>query len=216
MAVATTPLLRSPLACGHSYPRWGDGAEEAEVDESGVPVELGAAAVSRRTIFRAAGAGFGLWLVGSVGGRTVAVEVPAGVLPMAIPGGTLDPALGEPAGWDDRPCHPSHLHLHARGVHRAGADRHPRAWGCWCGRRERWLRRGVVSFGGDQRPGGICHRRHLVQLLRRESRDQFRGDVGAYPGQVTRVRAQFNTPGQYVWHCLAEAHPGCVGAPDAR
>jgi hypothetical protein len=23
----------------------------------------------------------------------------------------------------------------------------------------------------------------------------------AYPGQVTRVRARFATPGQFVWHC---------------
>jgi FtsP/CotA-like multicopper oxidase with cupredoxin domain len=30
--------------------------------------------------------------------------------------------------------------------------------------------------------------------------------VIAYPGQVTRVRAQFNTPGQYVWHCHIVEH----------
>jgi spore coat protein A len=30
--------------------------------------------------------------------------------------------------------------------------------------------------------------------------------VIAYPGQVTRVRAQFNTPGQYVWHCHILEH----------
>jgi FtsP/CotA-like multicopper oxidase with cupredoxin domain len=28
----------------------------------------------------------------------------------------------------------------------------------------------------------------------------------AYPGQVTRVRAQFNTPGQFVWHCHIVEH----------
>ena len=30
--------------------------------------------------------------------------------------------------------------------------------------------------------------------------------VIAYPGQVTRVRAQFDTPGQYVWHCHIVEH----------
>ena len=30
--------------------------------------------------------------------------------------------------------------------------------------------------------------------------------VIAYPGQVTRIRAQFNTPGQYVWHCHIVEH----------
>jgi FtsP/CotA-like multicopper oxidase with cupredoxin domain len=28
----------------------------------------------------------------------------------------------------------------------------------------------------------------------------------AYPGQVTRIRAQFNTPGQFVWHCHIVEH----------
>jgi spore coat protein A len=30
--------------------------------------------------------------------------------------------------------------------------------------------------------------------------------VIAYPGEVTRVRAQFNTPGQFVWHCHIVEH----------
>jgi FtsP/CotA-like multicopper oxidase with cupredoxin domain len=30
--------------------------------------------------------------------------------------------------------------------------------------------------------------------------------VIAYPGQVTRVRAQFNNPGQFVWHCHIVEH----------
>ncbi|MCU0874721.1 MAG: multicopper oxidase [Pirellulaceae bacterium] len=30
--------------------------------------------------------------------------------------------------------------------------------------------------------------------------------VIAYPGQVTRIRARFNTPGQYVWHCHIVEH----------
>ncbi len=34
----------------------------------------------------------------------------------------------------------------------------------------------------------------------------FKDTVIAYPGQVTRVRARFNTPGQYVWHCHIVEH----------
>jgi len=34
----------------------------------------------------------------------------------------------------------------------------------------------------------------------------FKDTVVAYPGQVTRVRAQFLTPGQYVWHCHIVEH----------
>jgi FtsP/CotA-like multicopper oxidase with cupredoxin domain len=30
--------------------------------------------------------------------------------------------------------------------------------------------------------------------------------VTALPGEVTRVRIQFNTPGQYVWHCHIVEH----------
>ena len=34
----------------------------------------------------------------------------------------------------------------------------------------------------------------------------FKDTVIAYPGQVTRIRAQFNMPGQYVWHCHIVEH----------
>ncbi len=34
----------------------------------------------------------------------------------------------------------------------------------------------------------------------------FKDTVVAYPGQVTRVRARFNTPGQFVWHCHIVEH----------
>ena len=37
-------------------------------------------------------------------------------------------------------------------------------------------------------------------------RTGFKDTVIAYPGQVTRVRAQFNTPGQFVWHCHIVEH----------
>lgn len=34
----------------------------------------------------------------------------------------------------------------------------------------------------------------------------WKDTVIAYPGQVTRVRAKFDTPGQYVWHCHIVEH----------
>ena len=34
----------------------------------------------------------------------------------------------------------------------------------------------------------------------------FKDTVIAYPGQVTRVKAQFNHPGQFVWHCHIVEH----------
>ena len=34
----------------------------------------------------------------------------------------------------------------------------------------------------------------------------FKDTVVALPGQVTRVRAQFPTPGQFVWHCHIVEH----------
>jgi len=34
----------------------------------------------------------------------------------------------------------------------------------------------------------------------------FKDTVIAYPGQVTRIRAQFSNPGQFVWHCHIVEH----------
>jgi FtsP/CotA-like multicopper oxidase with cupredoxin domain len=34
----------------------------------------------------------------------------------------------------------------------------------------------------------------------------FKDTVIAYPGQVTRIKAQFNNPGQFVWHCHIVEH----------
>jgi FtsP/CotA-like multicopper oxidase with cupredoxin domain len=34
----------------------------------------------------------------------------------------------------------------------------------------------------------------------------FKDTVIAYPGEVTRVKARFNTPGQFVWHCHIVEH----------
>jgi FtsP/CotA-like multicopper oxidase with cupredoxin domain len=34
----------------------------------------------------------------------------------------------------------------------------------------------------------------------------FKDTVLAYPGQVTRVKAKFDLPGRYVWHCHIVSH----------
>jgi spore coat protein A, manganese oxidase len=34
----------------------------------------------------------------------------------------------------------------------------------------------------------------------------FKDTVIAYPGEVTRVRAKFDTPGQFAWHCHIVEH----------
>jgi len=50
-----------------------------------------------------------------------------------------------------------------------------------------------VKFAGDPRPSEAWE-------------SGFKDTVIAYPGEVTRVRAQFNTPGQFVWHCHIVEH----------
>jgi len=48
----------------------------------------------------------------------------------------------------------------------------------------------------------------------------FKDTVIAYPGEITRIRARFDIPGLYVWHCHIIEHednemmrPYCVGTP---
>ena len=50
-----------------------------------------------------------------------------------------------------------------------------------------------VQLAGDPRPPEAWER-------------GFKDTVTAYPGEVTRVRATFATPGQYVWHCHIVEH----------
>jgi spore coat protein A len=34
----------------------------------------------------------------------------------------------------------------------------------------------------------------------------FKDTVVAYPGEITRIKAKFDTPGQFVWHCHIVEH----------
>jgi FtsP/CotA-like multicopper oxidase with cupredoxin domain len=59
-------------------------------------------------------------------------------------------------------------------------------------------------------------------LLPEERESGFKDTVIAYPGQVTRVKLRFATPGQFVWHCHIVEHednemmrPYRVGPPQA-
>jgi spore coat protein A len=45
-----------------------------------------------------------------------------------------------------------------------------------------------------------------VPVLPESWESGFKDTVTAYPGQVTRIRLQFNTPGQFVWHCHIVEH----------
>ena len=88
------------------------------------------------------------------------------------PGGTTgrDTRIHEPlASFTDRPGP----------LHRSGADRHARPRRGWRRRRERRLRRGLVSACGEQYPGWLCHRRHLVQFLQGQGCSEVSGSPGA-------------------------------------
>jgi len=50
-----------------------------------------------------------------------------------------------------------------------------------------------VALVGDPRPPDV-------------GESGFKDTVTAYPGEVTRIRSQFNTPGQFVWHCHIVEH----------
>jgi FtsP/CotA-like multicopper oxidase with cupredoxin domain len=71
-----------------------------------------------------------------------------------------------------------------------------------------------VTFEVVNREGLVMDGEELVQPIQPngevtppEPWETGRKDmVIAYPGQVTRLRAQFNNPGQFVWHCHIVEH----------
>jgi FtsP/CotA-like multicopper oxidase with cupredoxin domain len=65
----------------------------------------------------------------------------------------------------------------------------------------------------DRQKIGVDEKTHEFRVLpgsapmpREPWETGFKDTVIAYPGQVTRLRAQFNTPGQFVWHCHIVEH----------
>ena len=58
----------------------------------------------------------------------------------------------------------------------------------------------------DERDGRRSSSTARPDRLRSRGSSGFKDTVIAYPGQVTRIRAQFDTPGQFVWHCHIVEH----------
>ena len=71
-----------------------------------------------------------------------------------------------------------------------------------------------LTFEVVNREGLILDDEEVVQPIRLDDNPMspepwetgFKDTVVALPGQVTRVRAQFPTPGQFVWHCHIVEH----------
>jgi spore coat protein A, manganese oxidase len=71
-----------------------------------------------------------------------------------------------------------------------------------------------IAFEVVNREGLVLEDEEVVQPIQLDGNvtppeaweSGFKDTVIAYPGQVTRLRAQFKTPGQFVWHCHIVEH----------
>jgi spore coat protein A, manganese oxidase len=71
-----------------------------------------------------------------------------------------------------------------------------------------------IAFEVVNREGLVTEEDEVVQPIQLDGNitppeageSGFKDTVIAYPGQVTRVRARFATPGQFVWHCHIVEH----------
>ena len=71
-----------------------------------------------------------------------------------------------------------------------------------------------ITFEVENREGLVTEGEEVVQPIQLDGNvtppeaweSGFKDTVIAYPGQVTRVRARFVTPGQFVWHCHIVEH----------
>ena len=100
---------------------------------------------------------------------------------------TENPAVGATEVWEfyntTGDAHPMHVH---EVVFEVVNRRRPRAGGRGGGRAD------PAGRGGHHRP--------------EPWETGFKDTVIAYPGQVTRVKALFDKPGQFVWHCHIVEH----------
>ncbi len=128
-------------------------------------------------------------LLGTVGPDNIDATTPAGVWTERkwMEPITEDPAVGATEVWEfyntTGDAHPMHIHeIVFEVVNREGL---------------------VLDVNGD-----VAEPIQLdgIITLPESWESGFKDTVVAYPGQVTRVRAQFNTPGQYVWHCHIVEH----------
>ena len=100
-------------------------------------------------------------------------------IPSASASRRPDPALGQPTRRPSRAGQPPDVRRDTRRVQGPGADRHARARRRRRGRRQRRVRGGLVPPCGRRHPVGLCHRGHLVRLLRRQGGWGVRRRVGA-------------------------------------
>ena len=128
-------------------------------------------------------------LLGTVGPDAIDPTIPAGVWTERkwMEPITENPAVGSTEVWEfyntTGDAHPMHVHeVVFEVVNREGL---------------------VLDANGDVEqpatPDGVI-------TLPEAWESGFKDTVIAYPGQVTRVRAQFNNPGQFVWHCHIVEH----------
>ena len=69
-------------------------------------------------------------------------------------------------------------------------------------------------FGFNPKALGVLLEKHgfRIESLRVHASTQIRSSGGlkdtviCYPGEVTRIRGHFDTPGQFVWHCHIVEH----------
>jgi FtsP/CotA-like multicopper oxidase with cupredoxin domain len=127
-------------------------------------------------------------LLGTVGPDLIDAETPAGVWTERkwMDPVTENPVVGSTEVWEfyntTGDAHPMHVH--------------------------------EVVFEVVNREGLVLDEDEVVQPIELDgvvtppepSESGFKDTVIAYPGQVTRVRAQFNVPGQFVWHCHIVEH----------
>ena len=99
---------------------------------------------------------------------------------------TENPGVGETEVWE---------------IYNATADAHP-------------MHIHEVAFEVVNREGLVMDGEEVVQPLQLDGHvvspepweTGVKDTVVALPGQVTRLRAQFQTPGQFVWHCHIVEH----------
>ena len=102
---------------------------------------------------------------------------------------TENPAVGDTEVWEffnfTADAHPMHVHEVVFEV----VDRQP------------------ITFAEAEEAGGISDIALNGPPRPPEAWEEgLKDTVIAYPGEVTRLRATFNTPGQFVWHCHIVSH----------
>jgi spore coat protein A len=127
-------------------------------------------------------------LLGTVGPDSINPDTPAGIWTERkwMEPVTENPALGATEVWEiyntTADAHPMHIHEIAFEV----------------------VNREGLVLDGDEVAKPVELNGNITRPEPWET--GFKDTVIAYPGQVTRLRGQFNNPGQFVWHCHIVEH----------